>query len=138
MAKDLMNAEYFPNQDDSALVKKYVRAGVRVEGIAHILNISEKNLKSCYPFELGTTDDMDLAVVADVAFNMAASGDHPSMTKWWLTVKGGWLFQENPVPTNPFQIILDSEVVEEENEALLIEDELEASDGEFVEYDPDD
>ena len=92
-----------------------VRAGIETKAISNLLGISERELKDLYPYELGYTDAVDLATVADVAFNLAKSGEHPSMTKWWLTVKGGWLYMEGGPKKEPFQILLDADEIEDED-----------------------
>lgn len=83
-------AEYCPTPIDAARVIKFKRAGVLNHRIAEILRIPLATLEATYPVEIGFTDEEDLAIVADVAFDMAKSGLDASMTKWWLSVKGGW------------------------------------------------
>lgn len=123
-----MTAQYFPSATDAQRIKRFKRAGVINLRIAEILRVSLETLEEHYPFELGFTDEEDLANVADVAYKMATSGEEPQMTKWWLQVKGGWIYDENAgkgVPSAPMLIILDREI-ENDPEGFLI-------DGEFTE-----
>lgn len=119
-----LNEAYFPNKDDAEKVTNLVRAGVESKAIANLLGITDKKLKELYPYELGFTDAVELAQVADVALKMALSGEHPSMTKWWLTVKGGWMYLESGPKKEPFQILLDQDIVDEEDslDGSVVED----------------
>lgn len=100
--------DYYPNPVDAQRVQKFKRAGVLNQRIAEILRIRLEDLEKHYPVELGFTDEEDLAEIANVAYRMAVSGEDSSMTKWWLSVKGGW--NPNVAPqgpeTQPLMIIL--------------------------------
>ncbi len=124
-------AEYFPSQTDSLRVKRFKRAGVTNDKIAEILRISLQDLEKHYPFEINHTDAEDLALVADVAYKMATSGEDPGMTKWWLTVKGGWIYDDKASrePLQAPMVILLDRGVEDEPDGFVI-------DGEVVENDP--
>ena len=90
-----MSRDYNANVKDAEKVKNCVRAGiVDVDRISKLLQISKRDLERCYPFELELTNDEDLAVVANVAFEMAACGKFPHMTQWYLRQKGGSIWQE--------------------------------------------
>jgi len=123
---DLMPAEYFPCATDAQRIKRFKRAGVINSRIAEILRVSLEDLEKHYPFELGFTDEEDLATIAEVAFNLAKSGEEPSMTKWWLQIKGGWIYDENAgkgVPSAPMLIILDREI-ENDPDGFVIDGEF--------------
>jgi hypothetical protein len=92
------------------------RAGIGKERIAQRLGTTVRNVENCYPYELGYTDEESLAMVADVAFQMAVSGEHPTMTKFWLEVKGGWvpgMSAPGLGGKKPLQIIIDPSVAVE-------------------------
>jgi len=92
-----VNAELMVGRDPAIAerISKYVRAFIGVKRISVLVGIPVKKLEAMYPFELGYTDDEELACVADIAYQMASSGRYPDMTKWWLKVKGGARFNEN-------------------------------------------
>lgn len=116
--KQLLSTRYFPNDTDADIVKKYKRAGCTDKFIADAVGLTLKQTKENYPFEMGMTDVDDLAVVANVAYNMATSGEHPNMTKWWLTVKGGWMYAPAAPQTEPLKIVLDTDVDEDSNDII--------------------
>lgn len=101
-------SDYYPSPVDAKRVQKFKRAGITNIRISEILKISLEELEKSYPVELGFTDEEDLAVVADVAYAMASSGLDAGMTKWWLSVKGGWNPAAPPPPTDnaPLMIVL--------------------------------
>ncbi len=113
---------YYPNDKDANIVTSWTRAGIGKERIANRLGCTVNQLEKTYPFELGYTDDTSLAIVADIAYQMASSGNHPTMTKWWLEVKGGWVAGGQGVGVNerkPLQILLDQdEILEGEYESM--------------------
>lgn len=111
-----MTDEYFPNNTDAQRIKRFKRANVPNERIAEIIRVDLATLEKHYPFELEFTDEEDLAVIADVAYEMAKSGEDPGMTKWWLTVKGGWVYQEGgniPQDHQPLLVVLADDYAEE-------------------------
>ena len=90
-----MSREYMANVKDAEKVRNCVRAGiVDLDRISKLTHIPRKDLERCYPYELELTNDEDLAVVANVAFEMAACGKFPHMTQWYLRQKGGPIWQE--------------------------------------------
>ena len=100
---------YIPCKKDAERVKTCIRAGiVDIERISRIVNISVRNLEANYPYELGYTNDEDLALVADTAFEMATSGKFPHMTQFWLKVKGGvaWRETETEAPSIGAPIVI--------------------------------
>lgn len=123
---------YYPTPIDANRVTKFKRAGIQNSRIAEILKISLEDLESSYPVELGFTDEEDLAVVADVAFTLASSGNDSSMTKWWLSVKGGWNPSTLPPPTDstPFMIVLaDGTTIENASLPQTYDHETETGNG---------
>lgn len=101
---------HYPNPQSARTVEMWTRAGIGPERVARRLGITVKELERNYPFELGFTDEESLAVVADVAYQMAISGTSPVMTKFWLETRGGWQtgFQGHlGSQSQPLQIILD-------------------------------
>ena len=101
---------HYPNPQAARTVEMWTRAGIGPERIARRLGITIRDLEKNYPFELGFTDEESLAVVADVAYQMATSGSHPTMTKFWLETRGGWQsgFQAHlGSQAKPLQIIVD-------------------------------
>lgn len=100
-------------------IKSLVRAFIPEERIAKIVGMSLNDLKNKFPYELGYTDDEELANVADTAYMMAISGRHPDMTKYWLKIKGGVKFYENVLEVdnskNPLMVIMADEVDEDGN-----------------------
>ena len=107
---------YYPTSEAARTVEMWTRAGIGKERIAARLGVTVPTLEQHYPFELGYTDEESLAIVADVAFQMASSGKSPQMTKFWLETKGGWqagfMSAGGPV-RKPLEIIVDPEVVAE-------------------------
>lgn len=101
-------ADYYPTPVDAVRILKFKRAGILNYRIAEIMRMTLDDLEKFYPVELGFTDEEDLAVIADVAYIMASSGQDSAMTKWWLSVKGGWNPNTPPVPTDqsPLLIVL--------------------------------
>lgn len=109
-----MSREYLPNPKDAERITNCVRAGIiDPERISKIIQVSKRDIERCYPYELGSTDDADLAVVANVAYEMAVSGKFPHMTLFWLRQKGGpaWqeLKQESQQATSPIVIVMKNE-----------------------------
>ena len=122
LRKKMLSATYFADEKSATDVKNYKRSGCSDKFIADALGITIKQLKDNYPYEMDMTDADDLAIVANVAFNMASSGEDAGMTKWWLTVKGGWMYREQKPTSDPLQIILDSDE-DEEDEMGIISDQ---------------
>lgn len=107
---------FYPTPQQATIVETWTRAGIGKERIAKRLGISLNQLETSFPYELGYTDETALAIVADVAYQMAISGNHPTMTKWWMEVRGGWVAgaaSASGAEKKPLQILLDpSEVIE--------------------------
>jgi hypothetical protein len=64
--------------------------GMKAKQISDILLIEEKLLNTFYKRELaGASPYVNLAV-SKKALEMALSGNHPEMTKFWLKTQAGW------------------------------------------------
>jgi hypothetical protein len=76
-----------PTRDQRKLVKSLAALGLPQQNIATAIDLrSTKTLRKHFRHEitLGTAEAN--AAVARVAFEMAASGKWPGMTRYWLTV----------------------------------------------------
>lgn len=116
---------YLPSIKDAEKVKSCVRAGISdIERVARIVGITKKQLEDNYQYELGYTDDEELAVIADVAYEMASSGKFPHMTMWWLRCKGGHQWQEKRQieleNSSPLVVIIKGENPIDGSEAIPI------------------
>jgi hypothetical protein len=111
-------AEYYPDPDTARRVQSCIRAGMTDEKrIATLCKITQAQLTKHYQYELGYVDDEDLAVVADVAYEMATCGKFPHMTQWWLKQKGGIVWQDKKpdevgTSNQPLVIVLKGELTE--------------------------
>ena len=125
---------HYPTQQNARTVEMWTRAGIGPERIAARLGIPVDILRNNYPFELGFTDEESLAVVADTAYQMAICGKFPTMTRFWLEARGGWVPGRGMLAgqqAKPLQVIIDGDVVEGEYEEM-------DSDDNVVELHPDD
>lgn len=113
---------YYPTPEHARTVEQWTRAGIGKERIAQRIGISVNQLEASYPYELGFTNDQAVAIVADVAYQMAVSGTQPTMTKWWLEVRAGWVTGQGVLAgagQKPLTIMLDSdEVIEGDFEEM--------------------
>lgn len=131
---------YFPNVETAERIKRFVRAGIRDEKrLAKMVNITQKQLVEYYQYELEYTDDEELAVVADVAYEMAISGQFPHMTQWWLKQKGPKIWHDKAPPQAalgmaPITVLISNEEARPLEHILPIE--LPSS--EYQEVKPDD
>lgn len=64
--------------------------GLSQDLIANLLGISESTLKRHCADELRYGAEVTCCRIAMVATEMAMSGEHPFMTRWWLRVRAGW------------------------------------------------
>ena len=122
---------YYPTPADANIVETWTRAGIGKERIANRIGITVNVLEKHYQFELGYTEDTAVAIVADVAYQMATSGKFPTMTKWWLEVRAGWVTGIDAIGSqnaSPLQIMLDSsEVIDGEYDNVEESNVLELS-----------
>jgi hypothetical protein len=79
-----------PTPTQSKSVSVMTGLGMTPSQISDILVIEESLLKAYYKRELaGASPYVNLAV-AKKALEMALSGQHPDMTKFWLKTRAGW------------------------------------------------
>jgi hypothetical protein len=64
--------------------------GLEAKEIALVLNISPKVLKAYYTKELNVSHKIANLMVARKALELALSGRHPEMTKFWLKSQAKW------------------------------------------------
>lgn len=88
---DKLNSPGFePTPAQSKSVSVMTGLGMTPAQISDILLIEESLLKVYYKRELaGASPYVNLAV-AKKALEMALSGQHPDMTKFWLKTRAGW------------------------------------------------
>jgi hypothetical protein len=79
-----------PGPTQSKTICVMTGLGMSIKQISDILLIEEKMLKLFYKRELeGAAPYVNLAV-SKKALEMALSGNHPEMTKFWLKTQAGW------------------------------------------------
>ena len=81
---------YRPTDDDYAKVEEMVCIGLDQHTIAKIMGISNATLTKYYAHNLTVGKEKRTARVAGVAYEMAVSGESPSMTTFWLKTQAGW------------------------------------------------
>ena len=81
---------YKPTNDDYAKVEEMVCIGLDQHTIAKIMGISNATLTKYYSHNLLVGKEKRTARVAGVAYEMAVSGESPSMTTFWLKTQAGW------------------------------------------------
>ena len=79
-----------PTETAVSLVRDYAASGMQQDHIAKAMGVSEATLKRHCARELEHGHYAYQAKVAEVAFQMAVSGDHPKMTRYWLRRFAGW------------------------------------------------
>ena len=67
-----------------------VTIGLDQHTIAKVMGISNATLTKYYMHNLLVGKDKRTARVAGVAYEMAVSGESPSMTTFWLKTQAGW------------------------------------------------
>ena len=81
---------YKPTDDDYSKVEEMVTIGLDQHTIAKVMGISNATLTKYYMHNLLVGKDKRTARVAGVAYEMAVSGESPSMTTFWLKTQAGW------------------------------------------------
>jgi len=81
---------YKPTNDDYSKVEEMVCIGLDQHTIAKIMGISNVTLNKYYSHNLLVGREKRTARVAGVAYEMAISGESPSMTTFWLKTQAGW------------------------------------------------
>ncbi len=79
---------------DREKVKKLAGYGLRDEDIANIFDLAESTIKHHFKNELAKGRSNAFDKVAKTAFNMAKSGECPTMTIFWLKTRGHGQFKE--------------------------------------------
>ena len=82
--------KYSPTDDDYKKVEEMVLIGLDQHTIAKIMGVSIGTLVKYYKATLETAREQRTARVAGVAYEMAVSGQSPSMTTFWLKTQAGW------------------------------------------------
>lgn len=82
--------KYNPTDDDYKKVEEMVLIGLDQHTIAKIMGVSIGTLVKYYKATLETAREQRTAKVAGVAYEMAVSGQSPSMTTFWLKTQAGW------------------------------------------------
>jgi hypothetical protein len=82
--------KYRPIDDDYSEVEEMVCIGLDQHTIAKIMGISNRTLTKYYKHNLSVGREKRTARVAGVAYEMAISGESPSMTTFWLKTQAGW------------------------------------------------
>lgn len=83
-------SKYKPTDDDYGKVEEMVTVGLDQHTISKIMGISNATLSKYFQHTLTTARDKRTAKVAGVAYEMAVSGESPSMTTFWLKTQAGW------------------------------------------------
>ena len=81
---------YKPTDDDYSKVEEMVTIGLDQHTISKVMGISNATLTKYYIHNLLVGKDKRTARVAGVAYEMAVSGESPSMTTFWLKTQAGW------------------------------------------------
>ncbi len=82
--------KYKPSDDDYSKVEEMVTIGLDQHTIAKVMGISNATLTKYFAQNLLVGKDKRTARVAGVAYEMAVSGESPSMTTFWLKTQAGW------------------------------------------------
>lgn len=81
-----------------AWVKDLASGGIPQSEIAKVVGTSEATLQRRCRHELRTGKLVANARVAMTAFEMAVSGRHPQMTRFWLRCNAGWSEKRSVIP----------------------------------------
>ena len=81
---------YRPTDDDYSKVEEMVTIGLDQHTIAKIMGVSNATLTKYFSHNLIVGKEKRTARVAGVAYEMAVSGESPSMTTFWLKTQAGW------------------------------------------------
>ena len=81
---------YKPTNDDYSKVEEMVCIGLDQHTISKIMGISNATLSKYFSHNLLVGREKRTARVAGVAYEMAISGESPSMTTFWLKTQAGW------------------------------------------------
>jgi hypothetical protein len=93
---------YKPSADHRKLVRSLAAIGMRHDDITIVVGLrSPKTLRKYFRRELDAGCSEAIAAVSRVAFEMATSGNCPTMTEYWLSTMGP------PVPIGPAEEPVD-------------------------------
>mgnify|MGYP000359351213 CR=1 FL=1 len=81
---------YKPTDDDYSKVEEMVTIGLDQHTISKVMGISNATLTKYFMHNLLVGKEKRTARVAGVAYEMAVSGESPSMTTFWLKTQAGW------------------------------------------------
>ena len=81
---------YKPTDDDYSKVEEMVTIGLDQHTISKVMGISNATLTKYFSHNLLVGKEKRTARVAGVAYEMAVSGESPSMTTFWLKTQAGW------------------------------------------------
>jgi|TARA_R110001606_G_scaffold8648_3_gene37982 hypothetical protein len=81
---------YKPTDDDYSKVEEMVTIGLDQHTISKVMGISNATLTKYFSHNLLVGREKRTARVAGVAYEMAVSGESPSMTTFWLKTQAGW------------------------------------------------
>ena len=81
---------YKPVDDDYSKVEEMVCIGLDQHTISKIMGVSNATLTKYFAHNLLVGREKRTARVAGVAYEMAVSGESPSMTTFWLKTQAGW------------------------------------------------
>jgi hypothetical protein len=100
-----------PTKEKRTIVRSLAAYGFRHETIARAIGIrSPKSLRKHYREELDRGQLEANAKVAQTAFQMASSGQHPVMTIYWLKCRAGWKeSRDSSLPVAPPAFIVAQE-----------------------------
>ena len=82
--------KYKPTDDDYSKVEEMVTIGLDQHTIAKVMGISNATLTKYFAHNVLVGKEKRTARVAGVAYEMAVSGESPSMTTFWLKTQAGW------------------------------------------------
>ena len=79
-----------PTSEQRKMVEAMTGYGIPEAETAKTLSIDAKTLRKHFRKELDLAATKANATVAQSAFKMASSGQHPAMTMFWLKCRAGW------------------------------------------------
>ena len=104
-----------PNKRDSKQVETLAGLGASLEYIASHLNLSTDQVLEFYKKDLDYGKEHANLEVAETFFELATSGEHPTITMAWMRMRAGW----RDTPQTTTQENDDVVEVEQAREKLL-------------------
>ncbi|MDH4378376.1 MAG: hypothetical protein QE263_00510 [Vampirovibrionales bacterium] len=99
--KESSRGNYAFTQGDCEDVAIMAAGGIPQDRIAKRLGVSEKTLRKHFRDELDIASDDKHKNVLNTAYGMAISGEHASMTMFWLKCRLGWKEKQSVEHTGP-------------------------------------